>query len=184
MSRAVAALVALAGAVGAVVAWRAWQATDPGPAHRKNDPLRLPMILAAVGQWGVRALVDLRYLHAGTAIAVNEVRPDLPLTAQVGDVAASGGPSAGPWQVERETAVELQLVDPDISRGAYAELAGDLKFAAEAWAAAFDSKLEAAGGDFSDAIRRYNGSGDAAAAYRDRALTFASNQFNEGFRAV
>jgi hypothetical protein len=120
-------------------------------------------------------------LRACMALVNNEWNRRLPLDAQIGDVGAGVGPSVGPMQVSRALAVELGIwtpgADDQADREAYAAKAADLSWCFVAGVRAFKSKLEAAGGDVADAIRRYNGRGVDAAAYRDRALTFIATHF-------
>jgi len=144
--------------------------------------IRSRVVTAIFRVWKQAALADPRPFRAMMTIANNEVDPRLPLDAQVGDAALGGGPSVGPWQVYRSTAIGLGLYDPkgqdvDAQRAEYAKLAADLDWCACAAAVVLKSKLEAARGDWSDAIRRYNGSGPDAEAYRARALAFAESQY-------
>lgn len=99
-----------------------------------------------------------------------------PGTPVVGDRGFAGGPSIGPGQVYRETAKDLGLWTPtegEDERSAYEALASD-EDRMLSWAVSvFKDKLRQAGGDVADAIRRYNGSGPRAEAYRAKALAFA-----------
>jgi hypothetical protein len=97
----------------------------------------------------------------------------------VGDRQFDGGPSVGPWQVYRSTAIDLGLwtppedvTDDDGQRAAYEELAQDPEWCARAAVEVFAAKLQIAGGDVADAIRRYNGGGPAAQAYKARAVAW------------
>lgn len=99
----------------------------------------------------------------------------------VGDATLGGGPSIGPMQVYRSTAKALALWSPpegatdDQERTVYAALATDEARCLSMGVAVYLNKLEAAGGDVADAIRRFNGGGTAAQAYQARALTFAQD---------
>ncbi|BDG07604.1 lysozyme family protein [Anaeromyxobacter paludicola] len=94
----------------------------------------------------------------------------------VGDMNAAVGPSVGPIQVSRGTAKDLKLWAPPAGataaqeRAAYAAMATDLSFCIHAAAVVWRAKLNAAGGDMYDAVRRYNGGGPAASIYQDKAL--------------
>lgn len=98
----------------------------------------------------------------------------------IGDATLGGGPSVGPMQIYRSTAKDLGLWTPppevegdiDAERASYAELANDETWCVRAGCKVFVTKLQIAGGNVPDAIRRYNGGGPAAAAYRDRAVAF------------
>lgn len=98
----------------------------------------------------------------------------------IGDASLPGGPSVGPMQVYRRTALELGLWSPppdatsdDEQRDAYSTFANDEDACVDWGVAVLLAKLDAADGDLADAIRRYNGGGPAARAYRDRAVAFA-----------
>jgi hypothetical protein len=97
----------------------------------------------------------------------------------LGDTAASGGPSVGLMQIYRTTAVDLGLWTPpagasvDAAKQAYAELAQNEAQGIRWGVAVFAAKLRLAKGNIPDAIRRYNGSGHLAEAYKQRALDFA-----------
>jgi hypothetical protein len=99
----------------------------------------------------------------------------------IGDKDLPGGPSIGPMQVYRATAKDLRLWSPppDVAgedpweREVYASIAHDPEQCIRWGVEVFRAKLQVAGGELDDAIRRYNGGGTAAAKYRDRALAFA-----------
>jgi len=101
----------------------------------------------------------------------------------LGDITLAAGPSIGPMQVYRKTARELGLVPDDISASDYAALSTKEFRTIGMGVAVFKSKLQAAGGDVADAIRRYNGSGDAAAAYQQRALSFLGSTWSSSAAA-
>ncbi len=97
----------------------------------------------------------------------------------VGDAGFSVGPSIGPLQVSRGTAIDLGLwtppddATPDEERAAYRAKVTDTDWCVWAGAKVWRAKLSAAGGDLFDAVRRYNGGGALAAAYQDKALGVA-----------
>jgi len=98
----------------------------------------------------------------------------------LGDLNATGGPSIGPGQVYRATAIDLGLYpdagqDPN-DRDAYADLSGDEGLGISWAVAVFKDKLRIAKGDIPTAIRLYNGSGASANQYQAKALGFASSK--------
>lgn len=98
----------------------------------------------------------------------------------LGDTSASGGPSIGLMQMYRRTAEDLGLWTPPAgasekqARDAYAAASANISTGIRWGVAVFKQKLEDAKGNVPEAIRRYNGSGSAAEAYKQRALAFAS----------
>jgi hypothetical protein len=132
-------------------------------------------------------LVELA--RALMAIANNEYDRRRDLDDQVGDAGFGGGPSIGPMQVYRRTALELGLYESPTAivegspadREAYAALAADVAFCIRAGVRVYLAKLEGpAHGDAAEAIRRYNGGGDASRAYQSRALAFLSSSYGTG----
>jgi hypothetical protein len=101
-------------------------------------------------------------------------------TVVTGDLTTPLGPSVGPMQVLRATAVDLGLVPTDEPQETYLARASNLDWCIEAGLTVFKSKLDAAGGDIAEAIRRYNGSGDAAESYKRNALTWLDSTYGEG----
>lgn len=127
-------------------------------------------------------------VRALMALANNEYDRRRPLDAQIGDTTSSHGPSVGFIQVSRDTAVELGLWsppadaddDPDAIREAYALEASNL-WTVTVWGVrVFRAKVDAADGDLATGIRKYNGSGPRAEAYRAKALAFADATWGEG----
>lgn len=99
----------------------------------------------------------------------------------LGDTASSKGPSVGPMQVLRATAQELGLWTPPPGldpRAAYAELASNERQGIAWGCAVLAQKLKEAGGDYEEAMRRYNGSGPAADAYRDSVDAWLADNFD------
>lgn len=147
-----------------------------------------PLLMQAfIARFGDDATLDKA--RALVSILGNETLPDWNgITPVVGDKTSSGGPSVGPGQVWRSTAKDLGLWTPpagasaDAERAAYQQLASNLGWCLDATCAVFQAKLRAAGGDVSDAVRRYNGSGAAALLYQGKAAIFALTEWG-GFNA-
>lgn len=148
------------------------------------DTYAEPAARELVREFGGRAVFVAR---AFMAILHNEVRAGAEYGAVIlGDQALAGGPSVGPGQVYRKTAIDLGLWSPPEDgtdeREAYAEVAQDAAKCLRWAVVVFASKLDAAGvweGELSaeriaDAVRRYNGGGDQARAYREKAVAFAT----------
>lgn len=154
---------------------------ETGDPFLDQADVRSSVVRAARDRFGATRLrSEPELLRALVAIVNNETNRRVPLTAQVGDQAARTGPSVGPMQVSRGTAQELGLWQPQdelLDRDTYAELAADLDWCYRAGVAVFARKLQLAGGDVAEALRRYNGSGPMAEAYRDRALAFIQRTF-------
>jgi hypothetical protein len=136
------------------------------------------LALYSLLHFGPKAVQDVRIPRALMAILNNEW-PQKALRGVLGDKDASGGPSVGPMQVYRATALDLKLWTPPEGttnaqqRILYAAEAENVGRCFSWGVAVFKEKLRIAGGNISEAIRRYNGSGPRAEAYRDRALDFA-----------
>ncbi len=155
------------------------------------DALRGPL-LAALAKHG---LIDPAHGQAMMAIFHNEHTngkpgndvapvgsggPTDPMTA--GDLQLSGGPSVGPGQVYFKTAGDLGLWDP-------ADRDGFVAFGTDPtnlwklidWAViVYKSKLAISGGDVTQAIELYNGSGPSADQYQANALAFEVQAFGTG----
>jgi hypothetical protein len=133
-------------------------------------------------RFGADATLDKA--RALVAIMANETPANWDgITPLVGDATLGGGPSIGPGQVYRSTAKDLGLwtpppgADDATERAAYQALASDLATCLDWMVAVFQTKLHIAGGDVSDAIRRYNGGGVAALAYQARASVFVLSEW-------
>ena len=117
------------------------------------------------------------------AIVNNESGGVADIKHYLGDKTAKGGPSIGPMQVYRQTAKDLGLWSPPPGataaeeRAAYEALALDEALGIEWGTAVFADKLRIAKGDISEAVRRYNGAGERAELYRDKALAFFSDKW-------
>jgi len=135
---------------------------------------RLPIADIVVEVFGPDASVALA--RAMVAIAHNECGGNSSPPV-IGDTNSSGGPSIGPLQVWRQTAIDLGLVPSGESQDTYRQRAYDEMWCLRAGVKVFKDKLHSAGGDIALAIRKYNGSGSAAEAYRDRALSFLASTF-------
>lgn len=184
--------MAAAGAFGMVYARAAC-----GVPHLDAPGFRGRLASGALLVFGFNALSDPRIIRSLVAIANNEWPKNLPIDGVdrdgdgtpdgvIGDEGARVGPSVGPMQVYRGTAVELGLwVPPEGAtdeqvRAAYRENARHPARVIRWGCAVFREKLRLAKGDFSLAVRRYNGSGPRAEAYRDRALAFAAKAWGPG----
>jgi hypothetical protein len=138
------------------------------------DRLRLAVTLAVIRAWG--ALAKPEYARALMVILRNESGANP--ANYVGDLTATTGPSIGPWQVSRGTALALGLWAPEPGvtgpeeRAAFASLAQN-EYRTAIWAAfVLKDKLRLSGGDLREAIRRYNGSGPKAEEYADKAWAY------------
>lgn len=98
----------------------------------------------------------------------------------LGDKNLPGGPSIGPMQVYRSTALDMRLWTPPTgeaadsakAKSAYAALAVNEQRGIDMGVAVFAAKLKAAKGNTTLAIRKYNGAGPAAETYKTKALDF------------
>jgi hypothetical protein len=173
--------------VSTAAAYALWAAT--GTDDARLEALRWRVAWTVVKVFGISA----RPMHARAMMAIlgNELPPGwTPGEPVIGDEGFSGGPSVGPGQVYRATAKALGLWTPpgegmtdEEERAAYRVLAADEPLMVEWAVRVFADKLHqaenAAGEDASeedilaDAVRRYNGSGRLAVAYRERAVTRA-----------
>jgi hypothetical protein len=161
-------------------AYALWSATGTGDSRLEALRWRIAWQLAR--QLGAA----VRPAHGRAMMAILSIELPArwtPGTPVVGDVELGGGPSIGPGQVYRATAKALGLWTPpaglteDEERAEYRALSSD-EDRMVAWSVAvFRSKLDAAGGDVAEAVRRYNGSGPRAEAYREKALAFASKEW-------
>jgi hypothetical protein len=172
-------LSAAAGAAGSAAAlWRLLAAMETGSASLDRLGMRGCLALYSLLRFGPQLLLNPAIPRALMCIANNESggRPSMNL----GDKEASGGPSIGLMQVYRTTAVDLGLWTPppgasvDAAKKAYAALATDEALGIRWGVAVFANKLKIAQGNIPEAIRRYNGSGPSAEAYKQRALDFAA----------
>lgn len=135
---------------------------------------------AALRTWGPRAVADLRLPRACMAIVWKETggRP----AEYVGDTGAKGGPSIGPMQLYRATAQDFGIWTPPPGasdaeiRSAYETLAQDEHWGIMGGARELAEHLVDHQGDLPSAIKAYNGSGPDADKYRDRVLTWASDE--------
>lgn len=144
--------------------------------HKDVDRLASLVAFNCLANWGPLAITDPRYGRACMTIIYKESR-GLPKN-YVHDLTASGGPGVGPMAVNRLTAMELGLWSPrpnvslEQQRADYLELAQDEAWGVKAGVRVFRDKLIRAKGDFAEGLRRYNGSGAAAEAYKADALSF------------
>jgi hypothetical protein len=97
----------------------------------------------------------------------------------VGDKDSPLGPSVGPLQVLRATAVDLGLVPADETPEQYAARANDVNWCLDAGVSVFFAKLRIADGDIARAIELYNGSGPRAETYRQNAMSWLMQTYGE-----
>lgn len=184
-------VVVVVGAILTFIGWKAWamyRATETG--RPALDKWRTAVIAAVARIFGASSSPAIA--RACMAIMNNEAPARWDGEALiVGDATLGGGPSVGPMQVYRATAKELGLwaPPPDVTtieeeREAYALVSTDTARCIVMGVTVLKKKLEIANGDLEDAIRRYNGGGTKAAAYRDRALAFASEKWGDGWQAT
>lgn len=147
-----------------------WAKTNDATIDRELGP-KVTAIAARVMPESTRSPEIVRALMS---IINNEYARYLPATGQVGDKKLAGGPSVGPMQVYRSTAVAMGFVPKDITPDQYAAYAGNLDTVLEWGVRVFKQKLAMAKGNVPLAIKYYNGSGPQADAYRDKALAFVT----------
>ncbi len=126
--------------------------------------------------FGARASQEVGRALIGIFDLENKARKPPPL---VGDATLPGGPSIGPGQVYRATAIALGLVPAGTTAEEYAALAGEEDRLVGWSVRVFKSKMQLAQGDVAKAIELYNGSGSHAEAYRSEVLAFLAEQFGE-----
>jgi hypothetical protein len=152
-----------------------------------NDPqldnLRWPLIFALATEYPQKMLTGEGLKQIQTMLVI--ANTERSLKGQIGDLTATVGPSIGPWQLSRQGAIDVGVWKPDPTdttdgqRAAYAAEEYDagavlnVKKLARWSLVFFQTKLEAANGDFEEAIRRWNGSGPKAVEYQQRALAAA-----------
>lgn len=169
----------MTGGTATAVAWVAENIVTGKP-NLDRMAIRYRVALYAVTVLGLKAATDLRYARALMAIVNNETGGAPPY---IGDAGAKGGPSIGPMQVYRATAKDLKLWTPTPGwseaqeRAEYSKLAGDEERGIRWGVQVFKAKLAAAQGNIPEAVRRYNGAGERAEAYRARALDFYSSRW-------
>ncbi len=146
-----------------------WIAAKTGDPNLDRFGIRGRIILRGAEHFGprlsrpiVRALMAIVHQESG-GLQVN----------YLGDKTAPGGPSVGPGQVEYATAKELGLIPQTETRDQYAARVSQEGWGIDAMVQVFKAKLAAAHGDVADAIRRYNGGGQAALGYQASALDWA-----------
>lgn len=147
------------------------------------DALRWPLIFALATRFPLMVPTGDALKQIQTMIVI--ANTERSLKGQIGDLTAKVGPSIGPWQLSRQGAIDVGVWKPDPTdtldgqRASYAaeeyDSSGVLNVKKLArWSLVFfQTKLKAAGGDYEEAIRRWNGSGDAAETYKQRALAAA-----------
>lgn len=143
-----------------------------------RPPIRDNVAKAAIDVFGLgRVLADVRIPRALMAIVWKESGGNPRF--YLGDLHAKHGPSIGPAQIYRASAERLGLWQPPPGTSdaeaakLYAKLSHDEARGIQWGAIEFAHDLQASGGDLVDAIRRYNGTGPHAEAYRDKILAWA-----------
>jgi len=175
-------IIAAGVAAGGLTLYGAYMFVELATGHDNIDALRTPLIvsLAKRGHPTVdvgRALMAIFHNEHGDGDVM-----------ELGDTTLSGGPSIGPGQVYRKTAIDLVnrgilgggWVQAITSRDAYTAFGSDpsnLYALVDGAVAVFLDKLASVGGDIPQAIMAYNGAGDAAAQYEDKALAFEASTF-------
>lgn len=161
--------------------WQLYAASATG--DPQLDALRWPLIFALATRypWMLTTSQAEKQIQTMITIAAQERS----LKGQIGDLTAKVGPSIGPWQLSRQGAIDVGVWKPDQTdtidgqRASYAAEEYDagavlnVKKLARWSLIFFQTKLKAAGGDYEEAIRRWNGSGDAAQKYQKEALARA-----------
>jgi len=169
--------VLIAGAVYALLAGGKDQLViQARTGNSKIDRLTPLIVRSAKKRLGAKATPNV--IRALVAILSNESGGNPAM--YLGDKTLSGGPSIGPMQVYRKTALDFRLwtppdgvgADSEKAKAAYAALASNEARGIDMGVAVFKQKLAAAKGDVAEAIRRYNGSGPASEAYKTKALEF------------
>jgi hypothetical protein len=174
---ATAALVIPGGVVlvGGAVFARLYAAARTGRATLDRFGIRGRVVAYGILVFGAGLTRD----HVRALMAIVRYESDGKPENYVHDLTARGGPGVGPMAVNRTTAKELGLWEPpegatdEDERAAFLQLAADEGLGIAWGVKVFKHKLHRAGGDLAEAIRRYNGAGDAAESYRARALAFA-----------
>lgn len=151
---------------------------DYGATGKKNmDAQLLPMISDSVARLFPNDPRQKEIIRAMMAIANNESGERKSYYGIVGDKQFAGGPSIGPLQVYRTTAIGSGFVPKGTTPDQYVLYSNDLQRIVDWGVQVFKDVLNYHKGDFAKAIKSYNGGPRAAPGgpsdvYRDKALAF------------
>lgn len=141
------------------------------------DDVILGKVAKAAEQIIPEAKNNPQYIRALMSIVNNEYDRRKPLDNQVGDAALSYGPSIGPMQVYRKTAIDFKLVPPSTTSEQYLLNRTNVDQVIEWGVKVYKEKLKVARGDAILAIKLYNGSGPQAENYQSKALSFVRSTY-------
>ena len=113
-----------------------------------------------------------KYIRCLMAIVNNEYDRRKTIDNVVGDLQFKNGPSVGPMQVYRQTAIDYKFVSKDTTANQYLSYKGNVELLIDWGVQVFVKKLEIAKGDVVLAIKRYNGGGINAENYQAKAINF------------
>ena len=151
-------------------------ATEWGRTGKKNlDATILPLVSASVAKHFPNDPRQKEIVRAMMAIANNESGERKNYLGVIGDTALANGPSVGPLQVYRSTAIGMGFVPKGTTFEQYKEYAYDLPLLVDWGVRVFKEKLRLQKNNIEDAIRAYNGSGPRAESYKQKALAFVSD---------
>jgi len=136
-----------------------------------DDIDRLPIADYVTTVFGLAATPAIA--RCCVAIVYQESKGDP--TQYLGDTGIASGPSVGPMQVLRTTAIDLGLVPKGETSAEYMARKSDEDWGLRAGCFVFRNKLDMAGGDLALALQYYNGS----AAYRARALSWLRSTYGD-----
>jgi hypothetical protein len=151
---------------------------------KTNDPALDERLLKMVINAAERFIPDSKnhpkYIRCLMAIVNNECGAGLRRTNNklsidniVGDLEFKNGPSIGPMQVYRQTAIDYKFVDKYITPDQYISYKGNVQEIIDWGVRVFVEKLKIVNGDVVAAIRRYNGGiNNQTAVYQANAIQF------------
>lgn len=140
---------------------------------------RLPLAPLVEEEFGSTATIALARAVVAICWCETGGKTEAPV---IGDTTLQDrGPSIGPLQVSRGTAIDLGIVPKSETHAQFKARASNETWCLRQGVKIFATKLAAAKGDVADAIRRYNGSGSRAEQYRDKALSFLAEKYGESW---